>query len=98
MICAALVTERMMPGTVMGYEASANYEPMGEPGKSVDRGGCLNQLTPHRMQIKQAHAQANSAALVEIELWDGGIELAEPDAAAIAADHPDRVLEPVPAE
>ncbi len=74
-VCAALVTERLLPGTVMGYESCAVYDPMGEPGKSVDRGGCLNQLTPGRMQIKKAHSQANSTALVEIELWDGGTAL-----------------------
>tara|TARA_B100001250_G_C19594710_1_gene697916 strand:- start:630 stop:836 length:207 start_codon:yes stop_codon:yes gene_type:complete len=48
---------------------------MGEPGYSVDRGGCLNQLTPKRSQIKQAHSMATSSALVEVELWDGSSEL-----------------------
>ena len=49
-ICAALVTDRMRPGTIMSYEASAKYDPL-EPGKpgSPDRGGCMNQLTPMRM-------------------------------------------------
>ncbi|MBT5416320.1 MAG: molybdopterin-dependent oxidoreductase [Rhodospirillaceae bacterium] len=74
-VCAALVTERLRPGTVMGYESCAVYEPLGEPGRSVDRGGCLNVLTPSRTQIKNAHSQANSAALVEVELWDGTAEL-----------------------
>ena len=73
--CAALVSERLPRGVVHGYESSAIYQPMGEPGKSVDRGGCLNQLTPRRTQIRQAHAMASSASLVEIELWDGKTEL-----------------------
>jgi trimethylamine-N-oxide reductase (cytochrome c) len=82
----------------MGYEGSAVYDPLGEPGKSVDRGGCLNQLTPERMQIKQAHAQGNSAALVEVELWGGDTELHEPGGEAIAAGRPAPAKEPVPAE
>ena len=45
-ICAALPTQRLPRGVCHGYESSAVYDPMGEPGKSVDRGGCLNLLTP----------------------------------------------------
>jgi len=47
---------------------------MGEPGKSVDRGGCLNLLTPERSQTKSTHALAGANALVEIEAWDGRTE------------------------
>ena len=70
-ICAALITNRLPAGVVHGYESSANYRPLGEPGKSVDIGGCLNLLAPKRSQIRQAHAMASSSALVEIEPWDG---------------------------
>ena len=45
-ICAALPTQRLPRGVCHGYESSAIYDPMGEPGKSVDRGGCVNLLTP----------------------------------------------------
>jgi hypothetical protein len=47
---------------------------MGEPGKSVDRGGCLNQLTPHHTQTKTTHSLAGAQSLVQVELWDGRIE------------------------
>jgi hypothetical protein len=47
---------------------------MGEPGKSIDRGGCLNLLTPERTQTKSTHSLAGAQALVEVELWDGRIE------------------------
>ncbi len=47
---------------------------MGEPGKSVDRGGCLNLLTPHRTQTKTTHSIAGSNSLVQIEPWDGRTE------------------------
>lgn len=70
-ICAAQLTQRLPEGVVHGYESSANYDPMGEPGKSLDRGGCLNLLSPKRSQIKKGHAMASSSALVEIEPWDG---------------------------
>jgi trimethylamine-N-oxide reductase (cytochrome c) len=73
-ICAALPTERLPTGVCHGYESSAIYEPMGEPGKSVERGGCLNQLTPERTQTKTTHSLAGSHALVEIVPWDGRIE------------------------
>jgi trimethylamine-N-oxide reductase (cytochrome c) len=43
---------------------------MGEPGKSVDRGGCLNLLTPHKSQTRSTHALAGANALVQVELWD----------------------------
>ena len=56
-ICAALPTQRLPRGVAHGYESSAIYDPMGEPGKSVDRGGCLNLLTPERTQTK-THAFA----------------------------------------
>ena len=80
-LCAAVVTNRVRAGTVHGAESAAVYDPMGEPGKSVDRGGCLNQLTPKRPQIKESHSMATSCALVEIAPWDGNVELASPAAA-----------------
>src|SRR5207245_10009844 len=73
-ICAALPTQRLPRGVCHGYESSAVYDPMGEPGKSVDRGGCLNLLTPHKSQTKSTHALAGANSLVEIELWDGRTE------------------------
>jgi trimethylamine-N-oxide reductase (cytochrome c) len=73
-ICAVVPTERLTPGTCHGYESSAVYDPMGEPGKSVDRGGCLNLLTPEKSQTKSTHALAGSNALVQIEKWNGETE------------------------
>ena len=73
-ICAALPTQRLPRGVCHGYESSAVYDPMGEPGKSVDRGGCLNLLTPERTQTKTTHSLAGANALVQVELWDRRIE------------------------
>jgi trimethylamine-N-oxide reductase (cytochrome c) len=69
-ICAALPTQRLPRGVAHGYESSAIYDPIGEPGKSVDRGGCLNLLTPERTQTKSTHSLAGANSLVQIELWD----------------------------
>ena len=73
-ICAALPTQRLPRGVCHGYESSAVYDPMGEPGKSVDRGGCLNLLTPHRTQTKSTHSIGGANSLVQIALWDGRVE------------------------
>jgi len=73
-ICAAVLTERLPRGVAHSFESSAIYDPLGEPGKSVDRGGTVNLLMPHKSQTKSTHALAGSQALVQIELWDGKIE------------------------
>jgi len=70
-LCAALVTERVRPGLVHSYEASAKYDPL-EPGKadSIDRGGCVNLLTPSRHVSKNAPGQASNTCQVEICKWE----------------------------
>ncbi|MCG8638467.1 MAG: molybdopterin-dependent oxidoreductase [Desulfobacterales bacterium] len=68
-ICSAKITERILPGTAHSYESCAVYDPVGEPGKSPDRGGCINQLTPSRTIIKKSHATASNSCLVQIEKW-----------------------------
>jgi trimethylamine-N-oxide reductase (cytochrome c) len=90
-ICAAVPTQRLPRGVCHGYESSAVYDPLGEPGKSVDRGGCLNLLTPERTQTKSTHSLAGANALVEVELWDGRIEHASE--AFIRADTPRKTSE-----
>ncbi|MDA0239677.1 MAG: molybdopterin-dependent oxidoreductase [Proteobacteria bacterium] len=74
-LCAAHVTQRLPRGVIHGYESCATYDPIGEPGNSVDRGGCLNQLTPKKSQLKQGHSMGSSTALVEVVLWDGSGEI-----------------------
>ena len=68
-ICAAQLTERLPPGTVHSYESSANYDPIGRPGESPDRGGCINLLTPSRPMIKKSHSLAANSCLVQLEKW-----------------------------
>ncbi len=68
-VCAAKLTGRVGPGIVHSYESSAVYEPSGEPGRSPDLGGCINVLTPKRMQIQKSHSIAAMSCLVEIAPW-----------------------------
>ncbi len=69
-ICAAQLTERIPPGTVHSYESCAVYDPIGEPGESPDRGGCINQLTSSRPMIKKSHSTASNSCLIQIEKWN----------------------------
>jgi len=68
----AQLTERVRPGVIHSYQAAARYDPL-EPGKagSIDKGGCVNLLTPSRMVSKNAPGMANNSCLVEIAKWEG---------------------------
>jgi trimethylamine-N-oxide reductase (cytochrome c) len=68
-VCAAQVTERVPQGTVHSSEASASYDPIGDPGASTDRGGCINLLTSRRPIIKHSHSAAMNTCLIEVEKW-----------------------------
>ncbi len=74
-VCAAEVTGRLPDGVVHSYSASGVYDPMGEPGHSVDRGGCINQLTPKRSIAKKVTGTACNSCLIQVELWDGSAVL-----------------------
>ena len=68
-ICAAQLTERLPLGVVHSYESSADYDPTGKPGESIDRKGCINLLTPGRYMSKNANGMAPNSCLVEIEAY-----------------------------
>ena len=70
-ILAAQLTQRLRPGTCHAYESSAVYDPIGVPGKSPDKGGCVNILTPSRMMIKNSHSMAANSCLINIRKWNG---------------------------
>jgi len=61
------ITERVPPGVVHSYESCAIYEPIGEPGESPDRSGCINLLTNHRFVSRNACGMAPNSCLVEVE-------------------------------
>ncbi len=68
-LLVAQLTNRVPPGVVHSWESCAVYDPIGEPGVSLDRGGCINLLTPHRFISKNACGMAPNSALIEIERW-----------------------------
>jgi trimethylamine-N-oxide reductase (cytochrome c) len=67
----AHVTERLRPGVIHAYSASAKYDPL-QPGKpyAVDRGGCINILTSTRPISKNAPGFAPNSCLVELTKWE----------------------------
>ena len=71
-LCLAVVTERVRPGVVHSYASSAKYDPL-VPGRadSVDKGGCVNMLTPSRMLSQNAPGMTPNSCLIEIEKWEG---------------------------
>ena len=68
-ICAAHVTERLPQSTAQSPCSSATYDPIGEPGNSIDRAGTINLLTSSRPIIKKSHSTASNSCLVQIEKW-----------------------------
>ena len=71
-LCAAVVTERVRPGVIHSYASSAKYDPL-IPGRadSIDKGGCVNMLTPSRMLSKHAPGMTPNSCLIELEKWEG---------------------------
>ncbi|HLA80389.1 MAG TPA: molybdopterin dinucleotide binding domain-containing protein, partial [Thermoleophilia bacterium] len=70
-ILSAQLTERMVPGVAHSYESCAEYDPIGEPGESADRGGCVNVLSPSRFITPMSSGMANNSCLIQIEKWEG---------------------------
>jgi trimethylamine-N-oxide reductase (cytochrome c) len=84
-LCAAKLTHRVTRGVVSAYGSSAVYDPIGEPGSSTDRGGCVNLLSSPKSQIKKAHSMGASCCQIDVEKWsEGEISLPEPQAQEVA--------------
>ena len=71
-ICAAALTERLLPGVVHAYSSSAEYEPAGEADGTPDIGGCINILTPKRHMTEKTSASAPNSCLIEVQKWQRG--------------------------
>lgn len=70
-VCAAQVTERIRHGIVSAYSGSAQYRPIGEPGKSTDLGGCVNMLNTKDPITKKGHGIKPNSVLIQVEKWTG---------------------------
>lgn len=69
-LCAADVSPLIAPGVAKASESSAVYDPVPDRnGAMVDRGGCVNLLTPPRPIAKGTSGMGTSNCLVEIEKW-----------------------------
>ncbi len=71
-LCGLDVTERIPVGMVHSYEACADYRPIGAPGASPEKNGCINTLTSKRFITKNAHGLSVNSCLVEVRKWEGG--------------------------
>jgi trimethylamine-N-oxide reductase (cytochrome c) len=71
-LCIAVVTERIRPGIIHSYASSAKYDPL-TPGRAeaIDKGGCVNMLTPSRMLSQHAPGMTPNSCLIDIEKWEG---------------------------
>jgi trimethylamine-N-oxide reductase (cytochrome c) len=72
-ICAADVSDMLMPGVVKSFEASARYEVVEVAGERVEIGGCLNGLTPSRPQIAGTSSMSPNSCLVQVAHWPHAI-------------------------
>ena len=70
-LLAAQVTNRVRPGVVHSYESCADYLPLGEPGRSTERAGCVNTLTSKRYITPTSTAMAPNSCLIQVERWTG---------------------------
>ncbi len=70
-VCAAQVTDRLRPGVVSASTASAEYRPVGEPGKSTDLGGCVNLLNSSKSITRKSHGIKPNSSLIQVEKWTG---------------------------
>ncbi|MGI5971987.1 MAG: molybdopterin-dependent oxidoreductase [Oscillospiraceae bacterium] len=74
-ICAVQVTNRVPPGVVHSYGSAAVYDPLGLPGKSVDRGGCVNLLTSKRFLTPTSSGMACNSTLIQVKKYEGEVAL-----------------------
>lgn len=69
-VCAADVSPLIAPQVVKTYESSAEVDLFDDPRYGrVDRGGCLNMLTPRRPQVRGTEGMASNSCLVNVERW-----------------------------
>ncbi|MGD9810852.1 MAG: molybdopterin-dependent oxidoreductase [Sphingobium sp.] len=69
-ICAADVSPLVARGSLKTFESCAEFDFIEDAdGNIVDRGGCMNLLTPSRTQAKGTSAIAPNSCLVQAEKW-----------------------------
>jgi anaerobic selenocysteine-containing dehydrogenase len=69
-LCAVDVSPLVAQGTLKAYESCAEYDPIQTTDGVVDRGGCLNLLTPSRSITSTADGIAPNSCLVDVRRWE----------------------------
>jgi len=70
-VCVARVTYRVEVNTIHAYGSSGIYNPV-DPGEtSMDIGGCVNLLTPGRLQGDMAPGMVPNSCLMDICKYEG---------------------------
>jgi trimethylamine-N-oxide reductase (cytochrome c) len=72
-ICAADVSSLVTKGVTRGSESSAELDLIETRVGLIDRGGCLNLLTPGRQMSTTADGIMPNTCWVEVEKWDPAI-------------------------
>jgi trimethylamine-N-oxide reductase (cytochrome c) len=71
-ICAVDVSPLVARGSLKTFESCAEFDFIEDAdGNIVDRGGCMNLLTPSRTQAKGTSSIAPNSCLVQAEKWSG---------------------------
>jgi len=70
-VCAVDVSSVLAHGVLKSFESSAVCDFIQlTDGKIIDRGGCMNLLTPSRDQAKGTSSISPNSCLVEVKPWD----------------------------
>jgi anaerobic selenocysteine-containing dehydrogenase len=75
-VCAADVSQLVKEGVTRGSESCAELDLIETRVGLVDRGGCLNLLTPARRMSATADGIIPNSCWVEVEKWDPTLERA----------------------
>ncbi|MDD2862356.1 MAG: molybdopterin dinucleotide binding domain-containing protein, partial [Acidiphilium sp.] len=75
-LCAADVSPLIAEGVAKTFESSAVLDIFEDPRYGrVDRGGCVNLLTPRRHQVKGTSGMGCNSCLIEIAPWTEAVAL-----------------------
>ena len=65
------ITYRVEENTIHAYGSSGIYNPTVPGETSMDIGGCVNLMTPGRLQGEMAPGMVPNSCLMDIEKYDG---------------------------
>ncbi len=75
-VCAADVSPLIAPGVLKAHQSCAEFDPVPDMDELVDLAGCVNLLTPERVQASDTDAIAPNSCQVDIVKWTMPVEAA----------------------